>query len=110
MRLQVVCTWQVCVNSGYKAFQYYYLPLITCLSTLTRLTLASDFSRLRLIDQTVIRLCPHALFALTVLRYKGDSDYLKEVVSRIIAPLLDNITITFFNQLVFDTPATVPPH
>src|SRR5712691_3696793 len=30
--------------------------------------------------------------------------YLYDIVSRIDAPLLDNSTTTFFNQLMFDTP------
>ena len=103
--------WHVCENFGYKEFHfwhyqyYFYLPLVTCLSALTRLSLASDPSsrvdRPNRHPPLPIRVVIHAL---TVLRYKGDSDYLKDMVSRIIAPLLDKITITFFNQLVFDTP------
>ena len=42
--------------------------------------------------------------ALTSLRFKGDSEYLEVVVSRIDTPLLNHITIRFFNQLVFDMP------
>ena len=42
--------------------------------------------------------------ALTRLVFKGDSQYLEAIVSRIDAPLLDYLEITFFNQLMFDTP------
>jgi hypothetical protein len=42
--------------------------------------------------------------ALTSLCFKCDSEYLEVVVSRIDTPLLDDITIRFFNQLVFDMP------
>ena len=42
--------------------------------------------------------------ALTILSFKGDSEYLEEFVSRIDSPLLDETEITFFNQSVFDTP------
>jgi hypothetical protein len=45
-----------------------------------------------------------ALPALTSLCFKGDSEYLEVVVSRIDTPLLNQITIRFFNQLVFDMP------
>jgi hypothetical protein len=42
--------------------------------------------------------------SLTDFCFKGDSEYLEEIVGRIDAPALDSVTITFFNQLVFDTP------
>jgi hypothetical protein len=42
--------------------------------------------------------------ALTNFRFKGDSEYLEDVVSRIDAPLLDNSHITLFNQALFHTP------
>ena len=41
---------------------------------------------------------------LTTLAIKGVSKYLEDFVARIDAPLLDNLIITFFNQLRFDTP------
>ena len=34
----------------------------------------------------------------------GVSDYLDDLVARIDAPLLDNFYITFFHQLILDTP------
>jgi hypothetical protein len=39
-----------------------------------------------------------------LLEFKGTSEYLEDIVTRIEAPRLSNIAITFFNQLVFDTP------
>jgi hypothetical protein len=42
--------------------------------------------------------------ALTFLWFKGDSEYLEDFVSRLEAPLLSDTDITFFNQLIFDTP------
>jgi hypothetical protein len=42
--------------------------------------------------------------ALTKFWFKGDSDYLEDIVSQLEAPLLSYTDITFFNQLIFDTP------
>jgi len=45
-----------------------------------------------------------ALPALTSLWFKGDREYLEDIVSRLEAPLLSYTDIAFFNQLIFDTP------
>jgi hypothetical protein len=45
-----------------------------------------------------------ALPALTFFSFKGVSEYLEGLVARIDAPLLDSLNITFFHQLIFDTP------
>jgi hypothetical protein len=42
--------------------------------------------------------------ALTYFYFKGVSEYLDDLVARIEAPLLDEFHITFFHQLIFDTP------
>ena len=42
--------------------------------------------------------------ALTSLKFKGDSEYLEDIVSRVDTPLLDNVIMSFFNQLDFDAP------
>jgi hypothetical protein len=42
--------------------------------------------------------------ALTAFYFKGNSEYLEDIVSWIGAPHLSNITVTLFNQLIFDTP------
>jgi len=36
--------------------------------------------------------------------FKGASEYLEEILARIDAPRLDHLDITFFNQIIFDTP------
>ena len=41
---------------------------------------------------------------LTELHIKGASEYLDDLVARIDAPMLDNLEITFFHQLIFDNP------
>jgi hypothetical protein len=38
------------------------------------------------------------------LTFTGVSEYLEGLVTRIDAPLLDNLEVTFFHQLIFDTP------
>ena len=42
--------------------------------------------------------------ALTRFTFKGVSEYLDDLIARIDAPLLDELHITFFHQLIFDTP------
>jgi len=42
--------------------------------------------------------------SLTEFHFKGDSEYLEDIVGRMDAPALDRVAVTFFNQLVFDTP------
>ena len=89
----------------------YFSPeaLVTCLSVLTRLErlvigLKSPQSRP---DRTSRHPPPQTralLPILTILRFGGASEYLEDLVARIDAPLLDNLKITFFHQLIFDTP------
>ena len=42
--------------------------------------------------------------ALTRLSFKGVTEYLEDLVARIDAPGLKKLKVTFFNQIVFDTP------
>ena len=44
------------------------------------------------------------LLNLTRIIFKGESEYLEEILARIDAPRLDKLDITFFNQIIFDTP------
>jgi hypothetical protein len=44
------------------------------------------------------------LSSLTGICFKGASEYLEVILSRIDAPRLDELDITFFNQIIFDTP------
>jgi hypothetical protein len=41
---------------------------------------------------------------LTMINFKGTSEYLEEILARIDTPRLNELHITFFNQLIFDTP------
>jgi hypothetical protein len=83
--------------------------MVTGLSALTRLKhieLGFRSPRPRA-DRPRHRLPAHArvvLPALTMLWFQGTSEYFEDIVSRIEAPRLDHIPITFFNQLIFDTP------
>jgi hypothetical protein len=45
-----------------------------------------------------------ALPALTYFSFEGVSEYLEDLVARVDAPLLNTLHITFFHQLIFDTP------
>jgi hypothetical protein len=83
--------------------------MVTALSTLTRLEkLFLGFWYPRSQADRVSRRPPPltrvALPALTSLKFIGDSEYLEDIVSRLEAPLLSCTDITFFNQLIFDTP------
>jgi hypothetical protein len=92
-------------HSGYISPE----AMVCCLSTLTRLeTLSLDFKspQSRPIRESR-RLHPptrSALPALTHFWFTGVSEYLEDLVARIDAPLLDGFNITFFHQLIFDTP------
>lgn len=44
---------------------------------------------------------------LTRLRLQGTSKYLEDLLAKIDAPLLDNLTITFFHQPIFNTPELI---
>jgi hypothetical protein len=87
-----------------------YIPpeaMVTCLSVLTRLErldirFKSPQSRP---DRRLLRLPTRIVLpALTELWFNGVSEYLEDLVVRIDAPLLDKLAITFFHQLLFDTP------
>jgi hypothetical protein len=83
--------------------------MVTCLSTLTGLEkLELGFRSPRSQADRASRRPPPltriALPAFTSLEFKGDSEYLEDIVSRLEAPLLRCTEITFFNQLIFDTP------
>jgi hypothetical protein len=83
--------------------------IVTALSTLTKLRVLSirfrsprsRADRERRHPSLLKRL---VLPALTEFFFKGDSEYLEEIVGRIDVPALDRFSIIFFNQLVFDTP------
>lgn len=81
--------------------------MVTSLSGLTRLeTLEIGFkSPLFGPDQNSRRPCPPTRTLLPVLTsflFKGDNEYLEDLLARIDAPLLHNFGITFFQQPIFD--------
>ena len=83
--------------------------LATCLSSLTSLKdLTFEFQSPRSRPDRVSRRAPSPMHrsvpALTRFSFKGVSEYLEDLVARIDTPQLDRLSITFFNQLIFDTP------
>ena len=89
----------------------YFSPeaMATCLSVLSLLEyLAIGFESPRSCPDRKGRRPPPLtrtlLPALNKLRFTGVSEYLEHLVARIDAPLLDKLDITFFHQLIFDTP------
>jgi F-box-like len=92
-------------QSGYISSE----AMIASLPTLTRLELLSlQFRSPRSLADRESRHPPPLtriiLPDLTVLQFKGDSEYLEDILSRIDASRLGHMDITFFNQLVFNTP------
>jgi len=80
-----------------------------CLSVLTKLKcLRIGFGSPRCRPDWNIRRPPPLtrtlLPVLTELRLFGVSEYLEDLVARIDAPLLNELAINFFHQLIFDTP------
>ena len=83
--------------------------MVASLSTSTRLEelrLRFRYPRPRAVRETrhPPPLTRTVLPALTILWFRGDSEYVEDIMSRIDVPLLNSMDITFFNQLVFDTP------
>jgi hypothetical protein len=92
-------------NSGY------FTPerIVTCLSTSTSLELVelgfkSPLSRPKKKSRRPPPLTRSIFPALTRFHFDGVSEYLEDLVARIDTPLLDSLEITFFHQLIFDTP------
>ena len=92
-------------HSGYISPE----AMASCLSVLIRLeslVIRFEFPRCRP-DRNSRRLPPRTralLPVLTMFQFKGVGEYLEDLVARMDAPLLDELVITFFNQLIFDTP------
>ena len=83
--------------------------VVTALSTLTCLqTLQLKFQSPRSHPDQASRLPPPptrtVLPALTTIAFKGVCEYLDDLVARIDAPQLNDLRITFFNDVVFDAP------
>ena len=95
-------------HSGYISPE----AMVRCLSTLTRLERFSLGFESPLSRPVRESRRPHpptrsALPTLTSLLFEGVSEYLEDLVARIDAPQLDCLGITFFHQLIFDTPQLV---
>lgn len=82
--------------------------LAACLSSLVRLTsLTLGFLSPQSRPEIATRHLPlmrTILPALVYLDFKGTSEYLEDLVARVDTPHLNETRITFFYQLVFDTP------
>jgi hypothetical protein len=86
--------------------------IVTALSTLTRLdSLMLEFQSPRSRPDRATRRPPlptrSVLFVLTYIWFKGDSEYLDDLVARIDAPRLNKLYVNFFNDIVFDTPQLI---
>ena len=103
-RLVRLDLWDI-PHSGYISPE----TMITCLPVLTRLEgLRIGFNSPRSSPDLKSRRPPPPtrtlLPVLTKLEFNGVAEYLENLVARIDAPLLDKLEITFFHQLIFDTP------
>jgi hypothetical protein len=83
--------------------------MVACLSATTNLTkLRLQFLTPRPCPNRARRLPPPltrvSLAALSVMVFKGISEYLEDLISQIDAPVLHEAEIRFFNQLIFDIP------
>ena len=82
--------------------------MVTCLPALTRLNLLDvKFESPRSRPPQAGRHRPptrSVLPALAMLTFTGASEYLNDLLARIDTPLLDAFNLTFFHQLIFDTP------
>ena len=91
-------------HSGYFSLE----AIVTCLSALIRLEyLEIGFESPRSRPDRRRRPPPPTrtlLPTLTSFVFKGVSEYLDDLVARIDAPLLEDLDIAFFYQLIFDTP------
>ena len=89
----------------------YFSPkaMVIALSTLTSLAyLQLEFESPRFHPRRASRHTTHVILpVLTYFEFKGVSEYLEDLVDHIDAPQLDKLTITLFNQIVFDSPQLV---
>ena len=96
--------WEI-PHSGYISPE----AMVTCLSALTRLEkLDMEFESPRSRPNRESRRPPpptrSVLPALTRFWFRGASEYLEDLLTRIDAPLLQGLFIGFFHQPIFDTP------
>ena len=82
---------------------------LSMLTNLSRLTLTFESPR-SCPDRASRRPSPSTrpvFSALSSFQFGGVSEYLEDLVARIDAPQLSNLYITFFNDIVFDTPRLI---
>jgi hypothetical protein len=110
-KLLLSATHLVALHLGYIPHSGYISPdtMVTTLSTLTSLEyLWLEFQSPRSCpDQASRRPPPSTRSVLPILGYftfKGVSEYLEDLVVRIDVPRLNNLWITFFNDIAFNTP------
>ena len=92
-------------HSGYISPET-MVACLTLLTNLDELSLEFESPQSRL-DRESRRPPPSTrtvLPALTYFWFKGDGEYLEDLVARMDAPRLNSFNITFFNDIVFDTP------
>ena len=77
--------------------------LLSVLSSLKLLSLEFQSPQSRP-DREIRRPPPSVIPTLSSLRFKGAIEYLEDLVTRIDAPQLERMNITFFNQIDFNTP------
>jgi hypothetical protein len=102
-------------NIPYFASYSGYIPpeaIIACPSTLTGLEslwlkFQSPLSRPDMRSRRPPPVTRSILPSLTEFRFKGVSEYLEDFVARVDVPRLSSLRVTFFNQLIFDTPELV---
>jgi hypothetical protein len=95
-------------HSGYISPE----AMFTALSALTTLEeLILEFQSPRSLPNQATRHPPpptrSVLSGLRYFRFKGDSEYLDDLVACIDAPRLNDLYIIFFSQIVFDTPQLI---
>ena len=99
----VVLEFWIIPHSGYISPK----AMVTCLSSLTRLErfqlyFKSPRSRPERPSRRLSSLARIDLPALTRFEFRGVNEYIEDLVARINAPLLVDIRVSFFNQLLFD--------
>ena len=75
---------------------------LSALTSLEKLYFHCRFPRPR--TSLPLPLTRSILPSLTKVGFDGPSEYLEEILARIDAPRLNNLSIIFFNQFIFDTP------
>ena len=72
--------------------------------TLSQVPIPSTSDRHRDCKPTLAPAHPDCPSRSYYIHFKGNGEYLDDFIVQIDAPLLDSISITLFNQLIFDTP------